>query len=89
MKTKYGRGYIPPVWHLEKADSEQIKIMKQVLETLIESGIDFSVVYPSKCSDELNIQSYGRFTLDEKAEILQEVVSMYVDTPAIKHITME
>jgi hypothetical protein len=89
-KTKYGRGYIPPVWHLEKADSGQIAVMKKVLQTLLESGIDFCVVYPAKRSeDELNIISYGSFSLDEKAEILQEVVELYADKPEIKHITLE
>jgi len=87
--TRYGRTYCPPIFHLEKANENQMKVMQVVFETLIDSDIDFCVVYPNENrADELNIQSYGNFTLEEKRDVLTEVVDMYIDDTEINHITM-
>lgn len=87
--TKYGRTYYPPVFHLEKANYEQMKVMQIVFETLLDSNIDFAVVYPNENrADEINIQSYGDFSCEEKGDILQEVVEMYIEGKEINHITM-
>ena len=87
--TKYGRSYYPPVFHLEKASEDQMKVMRIVFETLLDSNIDFAVVYPGEDrADELNIQSYGDFSLNEKGDILREVVEMYANDTGINHITM-
>lgn len=88
--TKYGRSYCPPVFHIADADKEQIKVMETVFDTLQESGIDFCVVQrDEEQEDKLVIDSHGYFSLNEKAEILTEVVEMYIDNKSINHISME
>ena len=42
--TAYGRSYTPPVFHTEKANKAQLKVMQVVFDTLQDSGIDFCVV---------------------------------------------
>ena len=42
-----------------------------------------------KRKDELVIKGYGDFDLNEKGEILAEVVEMYMDDKTINHISME
>ena len=88
--TKYGRSYCPPVFHIEDANNKQIKDMETVFGTLQNSGIDFCVVQrDEEHEDTLIIDSYGQFSLNEKGEILSEVVEMYMDKKSISHITME
>ena len=90
MMTKYRRSYIPPVFHLEKAGEDQKRSMEIVFRTLSKSGISFAVVYKhEKKADALYIKSYGYFTLDEKGEIVKEVVDMYIDGDEINEISME
>ena len=88
--TNYGRSYTPPVFHTEKASTAQIKVMQVVFDTLEDSGIDFAVVQRDETNtDELVIKSYGDFTMDEKGEIMQEVIEMYMQDLSINHISME
>ena len=88
--TDYGRSYTPPVFHTERASTAQIKIMQIVFDTLEDSGIDFAVVQRDETNtDELVIKSYGDFTMDEKGEIMQEVIEMYMQDLSINHISME
>ena len=88
--TGYGRTYTPPVFHIVDADKEQIEVMETVFDTLQESGIDFCVVTrDEEREDKLVIDSYGNFSLNEKGEILTEVVEMYIDNKKINHISME
>jgi hypothetical protein len=88
--TVYGRTYTPPVFHTEQASKAQLKVMQIVFDTLQNSGIDFCVVQQSTTSSKkLVIKSYGNFSLNEKGEILQEVVEMYINGNAINHIYME
>ena len=88
--TDYGRSYTPPVFHTEQASTAQIKIMQIVFDTLEDSGIDFAVVQRDETNtDELVIKSYGDFTMDEKGEIMQEVIEMYMQDLSINHISME
>ena len=88
--TDYGRTYTPPVFHTEKASTAQINVMQVVFDVLQDSGIDFCVVQrDGQNKDELVIKSYGDFTLNEKGEVLTEVVEMYMDDKAINHISME
>lgn len=88
--TRYGRSYSAPVFHIEDANDEQIEVMQTVFDTLQDSGIDFCVVQrDEEQEDSLMIDSYGNFSLDEKGEILTEVVEMYIDNKNINHITME
>lgn len=88
--TRYGRTYCPPIFHIVDANNEQIKVMETVFDTLQNSGIDFCVVQRDEDQeDRLVIDSYGNFTLNEKGEILTEVVEMYMDNKSINHITME
>lgn len=88
--TDYGRSYTPPVFHTERASTAQIKIMQIVFDTLEDSGIDFAVVQRDEANtDELVIKSYGDFTMDEKGEIMQEVIEMYMQDLSINHISME
>lgn len=88
---KYNRcSYTPPVFHLEKASAEQIRLMKFVFRILTESDISFAVVFKHDTkADALSIKSYGDFSLDEKGEILKEVVDMYIDGDEINEISME
>lgn len=87
--TSYGRSYNAPIFHLEKANDNQVKVLQAVFDTLRDSNIDFCVVYRNgKRQDELNIHSYGFFTLQEKENILAEIVEMYVDGNEINHITL-
>lgn len=86
--TKYGRSYTPPVFHLEKADEDQKAMMQIVFDTLEHSKIDFAVVSSTEKTDTLNIKSYGSFTLEEKGDILTEVVQMYIDGSEINSIKM-
>lgn len=88
--TNYGRSYTPPVFHTEKASTAQIKVMQVVFDTLQDSGIDFAVVQrDGKRKGELVIKGYGDFDLNEKGEILAEVVEMYMDDKTVDHISME
>ena len=88
--TRYGRSYTAPIFHIENANNEQVKVMETVFDTLQNSGIDFCVVQRDEDQeDRLVIDSYGNFTLNEKGEILTEVVEMYMDNKSINHITME
>ena len=88
--TDYGRSYTPPVFHTEKASTTQLKVMQVVFDTLQNSDIDFAVVQrDGKRKDELVIKGYGDFDLNEKSEILAEVVEMYMDDKTINHISME
>jgi len=88
--TEYGRTYTPPVFHTEKANKAQLKVMQVVFDTLQDSGIDFCVVQRNEeHTDELVINAYGDFSLNEKGEILTEVVGMYMDDKTINHISME
>ena len=81
---------LPPVFHTEKANTAQIKVMQVVFDTLQDSGIDFAVVQrDGQRKDELVIKGYGDFDLNEKGEILAEVVEMYMDDKTINHISME
>lgn len=90
VMTDYGRSYTPPVFHTEKASTAQIKVMQVVFDVLQDSGIDFCVVQrDGQHKDELVIKSYGDFTLNEKGEVLTEVVEMYMDDKAVNHISME
>jgi hypothetical protein len=87
--TKYGRTYTPPVFHLEKASDNQIKLMQIVIDTLKNSAVDFAVVLRNEDLDDgLIIKSYGTFSLNEKGDILKEVVEMYIDGDEINHISM-
>lgn len=86
----YGRTYNAPVFHTEDANKAQIKVMQIVFDTLRDSGIDFCVVKrDEQRTDALTIRSYGAFTLNEKGEILREVVEMYLADKRINHISME
>lgn len=88
--TKYGRSYTPPVFHIEKASAAQIKVMQVVFDVLQGSGIDFCVVQRDRQrKDELAIKGYGDFALNEKKDILAEVVEMYMDDKRINRILME
>lgn len=88
--TEYGRTYTPPIFHTEKADREQLKVMQIVFDTLKNSGVDFCVVKRSKKrKDELIVNSYGNFSLNEKGEILTEIVGMYINDKRINHIEVE
>lgn len=87
--TTYSRTYTPPVFHTECANKEQLKTMQVVFDTLQNSGVDFCVVTRAKNSkDKLIIYSYGNFDLNEKGEILEETVEMYINDKSINHITM-
>lgn len=88
--TRYGRSYTTPVFHIENANNAQIEVMETVFRTLQDSGIDFAVVQrDEQHKDELIIKSYGDFDLNEKGEILAEVVEMYLQDMTINHISME
>ena len=88
--TRYGRSYSAPVFHIADAYKEQIEVMETVFDTLQDSGIDFCVVQrDEEQADRLVIDSHGKFSLNEKGEILTEVVEMYMDDKSINHITME
>lgn len=89
MKNKH-KNYSTPVFHIEKANNEQVKTMCIVFKTLLKSNVDFCVVMQNDNRiDELNIKSYGNIDYNEKAEILKEVIEMYIDGNEINHITME
>ena len=86
----YDRDYIPPVFHTEKANDLAIQVMEVVFNVLKESAIDFCVVSKSyECDDELFIKCVGDFTMDEKADILKEVVEMYYAEGKINQIQLE
>lgn len=88
--TRYGRSYSAPIFHMENANNVQIEVMETVFGTLQNSGIDFCVVQrDEEQEDRLIIDSYGNFTLNEKGEILTEVVEMYINDKSINHISME
>lgn len=88
--TRYGRTYTPPVFHIEYAGKGQIEVMETVFDTLQDSGIDFCVVQrDEEREDTLRIDSYGKFSLNEKGEILKEVVEMYIANKSINHISVE
>lgn len=88
--TKYGRSYCPPIFHIEDANNKQIEVMETVFDTLQSSGIDFCVVHrEEEQEDTLRVDTYGKFSLNEKGEILTEVVEMYMPNKSINHIFME
>ncbi len=87
--TDYNRTYIPPVFHLQNADDTQIEFMQNIFETLQNCAVDYCVVVRADDEDDaLVVMSYGDFSLDEKGEILKEIVNMYKDK-GINHISME
>ena len=87
--TDYERSYMPPVFHTEKASKTQLKTLQVVFDTLLNSGIDFCVVQSTESADTLEIRTFGDFSLNEKGEILTEVVEMYMDDLSLNHISLE
>lgn len=85
---RYRKAYNPPVFHLETASKQQKKIMSVVIDTLDASAIDFFIVDKGKNAHELIITSYGNASYDEKAEIMNEVIDMYIDDKSIEHIQL-
>lgn len=87
--TVYGRTYTPPVFHVEKADNAQLRVMQIVFDTLEDSGIDFCVVERiGNNAEQLYIKYSGDFSEDEKNEIVSEVAEMYFDNEIIRHISI-
>jgi hypothetical protein len=85
----YKRTYITPIFHIEKANTEQFRTMKKVFDTLKNCGIDFCVVQQKENSlDELIVMSYGNFTSMEKKEIITEVAKMYINDKRFNYISM-
>ena len=86
---KAERTYIPPVFHIVQANDEQKKVMQTVFTTLERSNIDFCIVKNDEAREnELVIDSFGNLDLNERKDILAEVVEIYRKGKNIRRITM-
>jgi len=83
-KTKYGRSYIPPVYHIVGASETQTTLMNQVFDGLKKCGVEFVVVAKDAEDPEtINLIFEGSFCDEERAEILHFTKKMYDDMESV------
>ena len=73
------RPYIPPVFHIERADKAQRKTMMIVFSILERSGIDFCICDNGKLKKQLRLIPKGNIDKSELIDICSEIVEMYQD----------
>ena len=73
------REYIVPVFHIERADKAQRKILQTVLDILEQSGIAYCIVDNGPMKKQLQLFPKGVIDTKEILQICGEVQEMYAD----------